>query len=223
MRILVVEDDEKVAGLISQGFEQADFLVDVANNGKTGLECALTGDYDAIILDIMLPEMDGLTVLKVVREKGLNTPVIILSANFSLEDRLKGLNTGSDDYLVKPFSFAELLARVQALLRRSKPIPDVEFSIADLNMDLLEQSVVRDGDEIELLPREFKLLQYLFHNRDKVISKSMILEHIWGYSFDPQTNVVDVLVCRLRNKVDKGYGVKLIHTIRGIGYVLKEE
>jgi DNA-binding response OmpR family regulator len=223
MRLLVVEDDVKVAGLISNGFEQADFEVDVVHDGEAGLEHALTGVYDAIILDIMLPGRDGLSVLKIVREKGINTPVIILSANFSLEDRLKGLNTGSDDYLVKPFSFAELLARVQALLRRSKPVPDVEYSIADLIMDLIGQSVVRAGKNLDLLPREFKLLQFLLYNKTKVVSKSMILEHVWGYSFDPQTNVVDVLVCRLRNKVDKGFDVKLIHTIRGIGYVIKEE
>lgn len=223
MRLLVVEDDVKVAGLISNGFEQADFEVDVVHDGEAGLEHALTGVYDAIILDIMLPGRDGLSVLKIIREKGINTPVIILSANFSLEDRLKGLNTGSDDYLVKPFSFAELLARVQALLRRSKPVPDVEYSIADLIMDLIGQSVVRAGKNLDLLPREFKLLQFLLYNKTKVVSKSMILEHVWGYSFDPQTNVVDVLVCRLRNKVDKGFDVKLIHTIRGIGYVIKEE
>ncbi len=223
MRLLVVEDDEKVAGLIANGFEDADFTVDVAHDGEIGLEHALTGKYDAIILDIMLPGRNGLSILKIIREKGINTPVIILSANFSLEDRLKGLNTGSDDYMVKPFSFSELLARVQALLRRSKPAQEVEYNVADLHMDLLEQRVVRAGELIDLLPREFKLLQFLLHNRDKVISRSMILENIWGYNFDPQTNVVDVLVCRLRNKVDKEFKSKLIHTIRGIGYVLKEE
>ncbi len=223
MRLLVVEDDEKVAGLISNGFKDADFDVDVANDGETGLEHALTGNHDAIILDINLPGRDGLSVLKIIREKELDTPVIILSANFLLEDRLKGLNAGSDDYLVKPFSFSELLARVQALIRRSKPIPEVELSISDLKMDLLEQRVIRAGEEIELLLREFKLLQFLLQNKKKVVSKSMILQHIWGYNFDPQTNVVDVLVCRLRNKVDKGFKIKLIHTIRGIGYVVKEE
>jgi len=223
MRVLVIEDDVKVAAFIKKGFLQADFSVDTAGDGEKGLEMALTDNYDAIVLDLNLPKKDGLSLLGEIREHEIMTPVIILSANRSIEDRIRGLNMGSDDYLVKPFSFSELLARVQAQIRRSCTIPHVKLEIADLSMDLITRKVERGGEEIELLPREFKLLQYFFHNRERVISKAMILEHIWGYTFDPQTNVVDVLVCRLRNKVDKDFRVKLIHTIRGIGYVLKED
>lgn len=224
MRGLVVEDDRKIAGFVMNGLKQAGFLMDLATNGEEGLDLALTQSYDLAVVDIMLPGMDGIALIERLRREKINTPVIILSAKRSVDDRVRGLQAGGDDYLVKPFAFSELLARVQALLRRASGgvSGPIKLIIGDLSMNLLSREVIRAGQNVELQAREFSLLEYLMRNAGKVVSKTMILEHVWGYSFDPQTNVVDVLVCRLRSKIDKDQAVKLIHTIRGVGYVLKD-
>jgi two-component system, OmpR family, response regulator len=222
MRILVVEDDEKIALFIVKGLQQAGMTVDRVSDGLEGLSFATAGNYDAAVIDIMLPGMDGLNMIRQMRDKKIKTPVIILSARRSVDDRVTGLQSGGDDYLVKPFAFSELLARVQALIRRSINIPEThKLVVGNLNLDLLTREVKRGETPIELQPREFSLLEYLMRNSGRVISKTMILEQVWDYSFDPQTNVVDVLVCRLRNKIDKDFDEKLIHTMRGVGYVLK--
>lgn len=222
MRILLVEDDRKIASFIVKGLKQAGYAVDHAADGREGLHLALTEPYDAAIIDLMLPKLDGLSLIEEVRRNKINVPMIILSAKRAVDDRVKGLQTGSDDYLVKPFSFSELLARIQALFRRaSGPAPATRLEAGDLSLDLLTRKVMRGGVEINLQPREFALLEYLLRQAGRVISKTMILEHVWDLDFDPQTNVVDVLVCRLRHKVDRDFEEKLIHTIRGVGYVLK--
>ena len=222
MRILLVEDDLKIASFVTKGLKQAGYAVDHATDGEEGLHLALTEPYDAAIIDIMLPKLDGLSIIERMRREKINTPVIILSAMRTVDDRVKGLQTGGDDYLTKPFSFSELLARVQGLIRRaSRGTDSVRLSVGDLSVDLLTREVRRGEGKIDLQPREFSLLEYLMRNAGRVVSKTMILEHVWGYSFDPQTNVVDVLVSRLRNKVDREFEKKMIHTIRGVGYVLK--
>lgn len=222
MRILVVEDDPKIATFINKGLKQAGYVVDLADNGEDGLIMALSKPYDAAILDIMLPKLDGLSLLDTIRFRKINTPVIILSAKRSVEDRVKGLQAGSDDYLTKPFAFSELLARLQAIIRRANQTSESTLlQCADITLDKLKRKVTRSGREIELQPREFTLLEYLMNNQGRVLSKTLILEHVWDYSFDPQTNVVDVLICRLRNKIDRDFDCKLIQTIRGVGYVLK--
>jgi len=222
MRILLVEDDLKIASFVVKGLKEAGFAVDHAQDGEEGLYMALTEPYDATIVDIMLPKLDGLSLIEELRRKKINTPVIILSAKRSIDDRVKGLQTGSDDYLTKPFAFSELLARVQALIRRaSRTSEPTSLTVGELSVDLLTREVTRTGTKIELQPHEFALLEYLMRNEGRVLSKTMILEHVWDYNFDPQTNVVDVLVCRLRNKVDRDFENKMIHTIRGVGYVLK--
>jgi len=222
MRILVVEDDKKVASLIVKGLKQEGFAVDHAADGEDGLHLALNEPYDACILDIMLPKLDGLSLIKEMRHQKIGTPVIILSAKRSVDDRVKGLQTGSDDYLVKPFAFSELLARVQALIRRgTASASPTQLVVGDLCMDLLTREVFRRDQKIVLQPREFALLEYLMRNAGRVVSKTMIMEHVWEYNFDPQTNVVDVLVCRLRDKMERDFEKKMIHTIRGVGYVLK--
>jgi two-component system OmpR family response regulator len=222
MRILLVEDDLKIASFVLKGLKEAGFAVDHAQDGEEGLYMALTESYDAAIIDIMLPKLDGLSLIEELRRKKINAPVIILSAKRSVDDRVKGLQTGSDDYLTKPFAFSELLARVQALIRRSSRTSEpTSLTVGELSVDLLTREVTRIGTKIELQPHEFALLEYLMRNVGRVVSKTMILEHVWDYNFDPQTNVVDVLVCRLRNKVDRDFDGKMIHTIRGVGYVLK--
>ncbi len=222
MRLLVVEDDKKIASFVVNGLKQAGFAVDHSADGDEALALARSAPYDALVLDLMLPKRDGLSVLETLRREGLRTPVIILSAKASLDDRIKGLQAGGDDYLTKPFAFSELLARVQALIRRaSQSTEPTRLSCADLVVDLLSREVTRGNQKIELQAREFSLLEYLMRNPGRVVTKTMILEHVWDYSFDPQTNVVDVLVYRLRTKVDKDFPVKLIHTIRGVGYVIK--
>jgi two-component system OmpR family response regulator len=222
MRLLVVEDDAKIASFVVKGLTQSGFAVDHAVDGEAGLHLALNEAYDAAIVDLMLPKLDGLRLIEELRRQQRDTPVIILSARRSVADRVKGLQTGSDDYLVKPFSFAELLARVQALIRRgSGSGHPSRLTVGDLDVDLLTREVTRRGEKLELQPREFALLEYLMRQAGRVVSKTMILEHIWDYSFDPQTNVVDVLVCRLRHKVDRDFEPRLIHTIRGVGYVLR--
>jgi two-component system OmpR family response regulator len=222
MRILVVEDDKKIASFVVNGLRQAGFTVDHGDNGQTGLELALAGSYDVAVMDVMLPKLDGLSVIERLRGQEIQTPVIILSAKRSVDDRIRGLQSGGDDYITKPFSFAELLARVHALIRRASHESEPTRLVAgDLSLDLLTREVLRAGAMIELQPREFALLEYLMRNVGRVVSKTMILEHVWGYNFDPQTNVVDVLVSRLRNKLDREFDKKLIHTHRGVGYALR--
>jgi heavy metal response regulator len=224
MRVLLVEDDKKIASFISKGLKEAGFATDHAEDGVDGLHLALNEPYDAAIIDIMLPGLDGLSLIEELRRKKINTPIIVLSAKRSVDDRIKGLQIGGDDYLTKPFSFSELLARVQALIRRSSGVSEPNMlEVRDLSMNFITREITRGDRKIELQPREFSLLEYLMRNKGRVLSKTMILEHVWDYNFDPQTNVVDVLVCRLRNKVEKEFEHKLIHTIRGVGYVLKED
>lgn len=223
MRLLLIEDDLKIASFIIGGFRQEGFAVDHASDGEEGLQLALNTNYDAAVIDIMLPGMDGLIVLEELRKQAINTPVLVLSAKRSLGDRIKGIETGADDYLVKPFAFSELLVRVQALIRRSSIGEEGSaLSYSDVSIDLIKREVLRAGQKIELQPREFALLVLLVRNAERTITKTMILEHIWEFQFDPQTNVVDVLMCRLRNKIEKGYEKKFIRTIRGIGYVFQE-
>ena len=224
MRLLLVEDDEKIAGFVEKGLKASGFAVDVASTGTDGLDMALGTDFDTLIVDIMLPGMDGLTLIEKLRAKGKNTPIIVLSARDRVGDRVKGLEAGADDYLTKPFSFSELLARVQALIRRAgNSTEPVSLSYADLSVDIVKRQVKRGEALIELQPLEFSLLEYLVRNRERVVSKTMIMEHVWNYNFDPMTNVVEARICRLRDKIDKGYPSKLIHTVRGAGYVLKAE
>jgi len=224
LRALVVEDDNKIASFVVNGLKQAGFVVDKAANGEQGLVLSLSEPYDVAVIDVMLPVVDGITLIEELRRQKIDTPVIILSAKRSVDDRIRGLQAGGDDYIVKPFAFSELLARVQALLRRASAGDSgpTKLRVGSLSMNLLSREVMRGGEKLDLQAREFSLLEYLMRNGGRVVSKTMILEHVWGYSFDPQTNVVDVLVCRLRNKIDKNHPVKLIHTIRGVGYVLKE-
>ena len=225
MRALIVEDDQTIADFVTRGLREAGFVVDHAADGTTGLDLAGTGGYDVAIVDLMLPGMDGISLIQALRRKGIRTPVLILSARQSINDRVTGLEIGGDDYLVKPFAFPELLARVHALIRRASASPTSnQLTVGDLTLDLLTRKATRGGREIEALrPREFALLEYLMRNVGRVVSKTMILSHVWDYSFDPRTNVVDVLVFRVREKIDKGFDSKLIHTVRGIGYVLKME
>jgi two-component system OmpR family response regulator len=222
MRLLVVEDDDKIATLVVKGFKEHAFVVDRAADGKEGLHLATTRPYDAAVVDIMLPKRDGLGLIEDLRRRSVTLPIVILSAKSSLDDRIKGLQRGGDDYLVKPFAFAELLARVEALIRRSSRVVEpARLAAGDLTLNLLTRKATRAGVEIDLQAREFSLLEYLMRHAGRVLSKTMLLEHVWGYDFDPQTNVVDVLVCRLRNKVDRESSARLIHTVRGVGYVLK--
>jgi two-component system OmpR family response regulator len=222
MRVLIAEDDLTIAGFLMKGFKEAGFAVDHAAEGESGLHLATTEPYDVAIVDLMLPRLDGLSLIQRMREKKIRTPVIILSAKHSVDDRVKGLQTGGDDYLTKPFAFSELLARVQALIRRATGATDSNrLVVGDLTLNLITRKVTRDGREIEeLRPREFALLEYLMRNASRVVSKTMILSHVWNYSFDPRTNVVDVLVFRLREKIDKDFDRKMLQTVRGIGYVL---
>jgi two-component system, OmpR family, response regulator len=222
MRVLVVEDEKKLASYIEKGLKEAGFVVDRAENGNDGLQMALRNSYDTAVVDLMLPQLDGFTLIERMRAEKVLTPVLILSAKRSVDDRIRGLQTGGDDYLTKPFSFAELLARIQALIRRATHESEpTSLTLGDLSMDLLRREVLRSGVKIELQPREFALLEYLMRNHGRVVSKTMIIEHVWGYGFDPLTNIVDVLISRLRNKVDHDFDQKLIHTFRGVGYALK--
>jgi two-component system OmpR family response regulator len=220
MRILVVEDDKKIASFVVNGLKQSGYAVDHCADGEDGLFKAQTISYDAAVVDVMLPRQDGLSLIKELRAKGVRTPVLILSARASVDDRVRGLQAGGDDYLTKPFAFSELLARIQALIRRATQTPEpTRLAVGDLTLDLLTREVRHGSESIELQPREFALLEYLMRQANRPVTKTMILEHIFDYSFDPQTNVVDVLVHRLRQKLDKDKG--MIHTIRGVGYVLR--
>jgi len=224
MRLLLVEDDIKIAQFVVNGLREAGFAVDHAANGEDGLHLALTEPYDVAVVDLMLPKLDGLTLIEEVRANNIDTPVLILSAKRSVDDRVKGLKIGSDDYLVKPFAFSELLARVQALIRRSTRVTaPSELTVADLTLDLHARKVFRADEEIFLQPLEFSLLEYLMRNAGRAVSKTMIMEHVWDYNFSPQTNVVEARICYLRDKIDNPFDEKLIHTVRGIGYVIKED
>lgn len=222
MRILVVEDDEKIASFLAKGLKQSGFSVDTAGDGEEALSLSRSVTYDSVVLDIMLPKLDGLSVLRTIRREKKLVPVLLLSAKATVDNRVEGLQAGADDYLTKPFAFSELLARLQALIRRSTHVAEpTTLAIGDLSMNLLTREVFRAGQKIDLQSREFALLELLLRHPGRPITKTMILEHIWDYSFDPQTNVVDVLAHRLRSKLEKGFPSKIVHTIRGVGYVIK--
>ena len=222
MRILIVEDDKKVAGFIKKGLEEETYAVDVSYDGEDGLHLGSEGQYDLIILDIMLPKIDGLEILSQLRDQGRDTPILLLTAKDAVDDRVTGLNKGADDYLTKPFAFSELLARVRVLLRRGKAEVKTTLQISDLTLDLVSHNVNRGGDEIELTGKEYSLLEYFMRNQEKVLTRTMIAEHVWDYNFDTFTNVIDVYINHLRKKIDKGRESKLLHTLRGVGYIMKK-
>jgi two-component system OmpR family response regulator len=222
MRLLIVEDDATIADFVRTGLVESGFAVDVASDGIQGLDLAIKGGYDAAIVDVMLPQLDGLSLIDRMRARGVRTPVLILSARRTVDDRVRGLQAGGDDYLTKPFAFAELLARVQALIRRATGTTEpTRLVVGDLSLDLLSRRAERAGRMLDLRPREFALLEYLMRNPGRVLSKTMILSHVWGYNFNPGTNVVDVLVSRLREKIESSDEPKMLHTVRGVGYVLE--
>lgn len=224
MKILLIEDDPVIADFVVRGFQQSGYTIAHEANGNHGLKLALRDNFDLAIIDIMLPGLDGLSVIGELRKQGEHLPIIILSAKRGVDDRVMGLRKGSDDYLIKPFSFSELLARVEALLRRSNSTPESStLTVGDLELDLLARKVTRAGKKIDLQPKEFSLLEYLLRNTGHVVSKTMIMERVWNYHFDPHTNVVEARVSRLREKIDKGFTSPLIHTIRGVGYILKQD
>src|SRR4030043_591851 len=220
MRILVIEDEKKVASFIKKGLEEEHYAVDIAHDGEAGLYMSEINEYDLIVLDLMIPKIDGLEVLKRIRGKKNNVPVLVLTAKATVEDIVKGLDTGCDDYLTKPFEFVEFLARIRALLRREKIEKEPILKLADLTLSLVTHKVLRRGKEIELTSKEYALLEYFMRNPEKVLTRTMISEHVWDYHFDSLTNVVDVYVNYLRKKIDKDFEPKLIHTIRGVGYIL---
>ena len=222
MYILVVEDEKKVAGFLKKGLQEESYTVDMAYDGEEALLFAAMNYYDLIILDIMLPKKDGMEVLKTLRAQGFSTPVLMLTAKDALQDKVQGLDSGADDYLTKPFAFAELLARIRALFRRGKPTNEVSLTAADLALDPSTHKVQRAGKPIELTNKEYALLEYFLRNKGQVLTRTLINEHVWGYRFATGTNIVDVYVNYLRNKIDHGFDKKLIHTVRGVGYVLKE-
>ena len=223
MRLLVVEDEKKVASFIKQGLEEEGYAVDVALDGEKGLEMALDPVHDLIILDISLPKMDGLQVLKNLRQQKVNTPVLLLTVRATIEDKVLGLDAGADDYLTKPFAFQELVARVRALMRRRAEAEPALLQVADLILDPARRVVSRGGEKIELTAKEFALLEYFMRNPGRVLTRTLMIEHVWSYDFDTMTNIVDVYVNYLRKKIDSGREPKLIHTVRGVGYVLKAE
>ncbi|MCD4688142.1 MAG: response regulator transcription factor [Desulfuromonadaceae bacterium] len=222
MRVLVVEDEKKVASFIKRGLEEESFTVDVAYDGEEGFDMAANNPYDVILMDLMLPKKDGLSVIRELRERDIVTPVLCLTAKDAVEDIVEGLETGSDDYLTKPFAFGELLARVKALLRRTSKDRGAEIYFADLRLDPVSHKVWRSDKEIDLTAKEYGLLEYFMRNPNEVLTRAMIAEHVWDYTFDSFTNIIDVYVNYLRKKVDRDYDTKLIHTVRGVGYVLKE-
>lgn len=221
MRLLVVEDEKKVASFIKKGLEEEHYAVDVAEDGEMGLYMTETNDYDLIVLDLMIPKIDGWELLRRIRANQNNVPILILTARDSVEDRVRGLNGGCDDYLTKPFAFAELLARIRALLRREKLEKEPMLKVGDLTLSLVTHRVMRKGKEIELTSKEYALLEYFMRNPDRILTRAMIAEHVWDYHFDSTTNVIDVYVNYLRKKIDKDFEPKLIHTIRGVGYMMK--
>lgn len=230
MKVLIIEDDIKTADFIAKGFRESGMIVDTCNEGNKGLDYLLMNNYDAAVVDIMVPGLNGLQIVQTLREEGNHTPILILSAKRSVPEKIEGLRSGGDDYMVKPFSFSELVIRVQALIRRSQQSSSTSetsesniLKFADLELNLWKREVKRGNLTVSLHQKEFTLLEHLLKNKERVISKTSIIESVYEYDFDPQTNVVDVLVHRLRSKIDKGFDTKLIHTVRGMGYVLKEE
>jgi two-component system OmpR family response regulator len=224
MRLLLIEDDVDVAAYIDKGLSEAGHTVDLARDGKNGLGLATTEDYDVMIIDRMLPGVDGLSIVKSVRAADIHTPILILSALGEVDDRVEGLKAGADDYLTKPFAFSELDARIEVLQRRSTTgiNMDTRLKVGDLELDQLSRTASRAGQVIELQPREYRLLEYLMHHAGQVVTRTMLLERVWDYHFDPQTNVIDVHISRLRGKIDKGYDTPLLHTVRGAGYMINE-
>ena len=222
MKILVVEDEVKVASFLKKGLEQEYHTVDVANDGKKGLDFSLTEEYDLIVLDIMLPLLDGISVLQELRKNKIDTPVLMLTAKGTVEDKVSGMDAGADDYLPKPFAFEEFLARVRALLRRKEHNKSLELTAGDLTLDIQTHKVIRSGKEIILTPKEYSILEYLLRNKNHVISRMKLTEHVYDYQFDPDTNVLDVYINKLRNKIDKDFDYQLLRTVRGVGYMIKE-
>lgn len=223
MRVLIIEDDKEVASFVANGLDQAGWNVDQADNGKDGLFLATTESYDALVVDRMLPGVDGLTIVRTLRASENSTPALILSALGEVDDRVEGLRAGGDDYLVKPFAFSELTARLDALIRRTSSHgerTETELTVGDLHLDLLKREVHRGERRIELQPREFQLLEFLMRHRGQVVTRTMLLEGVWEYHFDPQTNIIDVHISRLRSKIDRGFDKPLLHTVRGAGYRL---
>lgn len=223
MRVLVVDDDAKILSFIVNGLKQLGFIVDTGTDGEEAYDFLVSRTYDAAILDIMMPKLDGIAAIQRARDDGVSTPILILSAKHEVDDRVGGLRAGGDDYLVKPFAFSELLARLEALVRRAKGTAEpTRYSVGDLSVDVVKHEVRRGGERVDLQPREFSLLQYLMQNANRVVTKTMIMEHVWGYDFDPQTNVVESRISRLRDKVDKDFSPALIDTVRGVGYVIRD-
>jgi DNA-binding response OmpR family regulator len=222
MKILLVEDEKKVAGFIKKGFEQEYYTVDIAYDGKEGSNLALKEEYDLMILDIMVPIKDGLSIVKEIRDAKILTPILLLTAKDTTEDKILGFNKGADDYLTKPFAFEELLARTRALLRRGSQLKTLQLKALDLILNTQTHKVIRSGKEITLTPKEYSILEYLLRNKNKIVSRTLLSEHVYEYHFDTDTNVIDVYINKLRNKIDKGFSVPLLHTVRGVGYVIKE-
>lgn len=222
MRILVVEDEKKVASFIKKGLEEEYFTVDVAYNGKEGLEFATREEYDLLLLDVMIPFIDGITLTREVRKRKISTPILLLTVKDSTHDKVEGLDAGADDYLTKPFAFEELTARIRALLRRNETQKQSVLSIGDLTIDLLAHKVTRGSAELILTPKEFSILEYLMRNKNKIVSRTKLIEHVYDYHFDTETNIVDVYINKLRSKVDHGHEKQYIHTVRGVGYTIKE-
>ncbi|MCG6859947.1 MAG: winged helix-turn-helix domain-containing protein [Chromatiaceae bacterium] len=223
MRLLLIEDDQQVVNYLQKALREVGASIDHAGDGREGLLMAASEDYDVLIIDRMLPKLDGLAIVRTLRASGNQTPVLILSALGEVDDRVEGLRAGGDDYLVKPFAFSELHARLEALLRRgSGDAPETRFQVADLTLDMLARKVTRGGREIQLQPREFRLLEYLMRHAGQVVTRTMLLENVWDYHFDPQTNVIDVHISRLRAKIDRDFEAPLLHTVRGAGYILRD-
>ncbi|MDR3628076.1 MAG: response regulator transcription factor [Ignavibacteriaceae bacterium] len=223
MRILIVEDEKKVASFIKKGLEEEYFVADIACDGKEGLKLATSEEYDIIIMDLMLPYMDGITLIKEIRRREIITPVLMLTVKDSVKDKVEGLDAGADDYLTKPFAFEELIARLRALLRRNESTKTSKLTVGDLVLDLQSHRVFRNNQEIILTPKEYSILEYLMRNSKKVVSRTKLIEHVYDYHFDTETNIIDVYINKVRAKVDTNFGKPLIHTIRGIGYVLKDD
>ena len=224
MRLLIIEDDRESADYLVKAFREVGHVADLASDGEEGLSMADSGDYDVLVVDRMLPKRDGLSVIGSLREKGNRTPVLILSALGEVDDRVKGLRAGGDDYLTKPYAYTELLARIEALVRRPAPEEQTtRYSVGDLSLDRLSHKVTRAGEPILLQPREFRLLEYLMRHAGQVVTRTMLLENVWDYHFDPQTNVIDVHISRLRSKIDKGFAQPLLHTVRGAGYMIRDK
>jgi len=222
MKILVVEDEKKVASFLKKGLEQEYYSVDVTFDGKDGLKLALSNEYDVIILDIMLPLLDGISILREIRKEKIETPILLLTAKDTIKDKVYGLDSGADDYLPKPFAFEELLARVRALLRRNEKIKTIILSADDLLLDTQTHKVTRNDKEIFLTPKEYSILEYLLRNKNKIVSRMKLTEHVYEYQFDPNTNIIDVYINKLRNKIDRGFDHQIFYTVRGIGYLIKE-